>query len=145
MRMEESIAESPVIDGRPGDMNHVFMNLLDNAIRAVRPSGVIRVDAGMENDVYVIRVADSGRGVDSEVISRIFEPFFTTRSAGDGTGLGLAIAKSVVEHHGGTISVGQSDLGGALFMVRIPTTSDSAGTGSSSKDSAQLAQRSLQG
>jgi signal transduction histidine kinase len=118
--VEDAIEDSPIIEGRAGDMNHVFLNLLDNAVRAVGSSGRIRVDASVQGGFYVVRVGDSGAGVDPETARRIFEPFFTTRPAGEGTGLGLAIARQVVEQIGGSIELARSDLGGAAFTVRIP-------------------------
>jgi signal transduction histidine kinase len=118
--LEERIEESDETDGWPGDMNHVFLNLLDNAMRAVSRGGRIRVSARNEHELYVIRVEDSGAGVDAALASRIFEPFFTTRPAGEGTGLGLAIAKDIVDRHGGRLSVSRSELGGAMFTVSLP-------------------------
>jgi len=119
--IDDQVQDCTSIEGRAGDINHVFLNLLDNAIRAVGESGRIRISATLENGHYVTRIADSGRGVEPEVAERIFEPFFTTRRAGEGTGLGLAIARQIVRQHGGEIAVSRSELGGALFTVQLPT------------------------
>jgi signal transduction histidine kinase len=119
--IEDDVAVSAVSEGRMGDMNHVFMNLLDNALRAIGERGTIRVRGEMQNGFYVARIDDSGPGIDDRIAAQIFEPFFTTRSAGDGTGLGLAIVKQVISAAGGTIEVGRSPLGGASFTARIPT------------------------
>jgi len=108
------------LSGRPGEMNYVFMNLIDNALRAVGSSGRVEVRAARESDDFIFEVADSGPGVPEDRRRWIFEPFATTRST-DGTGLGLYIARKVVMDHGGEISVSTSSLGGALFRVRIPT------------------------
>jgi signal transduction histidine kinase len=118
--IEDEIAASAMTEGRVGDMNHVFMNLLDNAVRAIGDCGTIRVQGAMHDGCYVAHVEDSGPGIDEATAERIFEPFFTTREAGAGTGLGLAIARQVVNAAGGTIEVGRSSLGGALFTTRIP-------------------------
>ena len=126
VNIEDDVETSAMIDGRVGDMNHVFMNLLDNALRALGPIGAIRVRGTTENDYYVVRIEDSGPGIDAETAQRIFEPFFTTREAGEGTGLGLAIARQVVTAAGGTIEVGRSALGGALFTTRIPMAKGTA-------------------
>lgn len=120
VEVDAEIDETATIRGRPGDVNHVFLNLVDNAARAVGDSGTIRVRGAPEGDAYVVRVEDSGPGVPEEFRRRIFEPFFTTRPAGQGTGLGLSIARQVVEQHGGRIEAGSSDLGGARFTVRFP-------------------------
>lgn len=106
--------------GRAGDINHVFMNVLDNALRAVGPKGRIEVRGESVDDAYVVTVADSGSGIDPDALERIFEPFWTTRAAGDGTGLGLSIARQIIEEHNGSIAAGRSALGGALFTLRIP-------------------------
>lgn len=118
--IDDQVQDCAPMQGRAGDINHVFLNLLDNAIRAVGDSGRIRITAGAENGFYMTRIADSGGGIDPSASERIFEPFFTTRKAGDGTGLGLAIARQIVRQHGGEISVSRSELGGALFTVQLP-------------------------
>ena len=122
VNIEDDVETSEIIEGRVGDMNHVFMNLLDNALRAIGERGTIRVHGKIEGGYYVTSIEDSGPGIDEEVAQRIFEPFFTTREAGQGTGLGLAIARQVVNAAGGTIEVGRSELDGAVFKVRIPLT-----------------------
>jgi two-component system NtrC family sensor kinase len=107
------------LTGKPGEMNYVFMNLIDNAIRAVGASGRVEIRGRREGEDFVFEVGDSGPGVPEGRRRWIFEPFATTR-ASDGTGLGLYIARKVVIDHGGDISVSTSQLGGALFRVRIP-------------------------
>ena len=72
------------------------------------------------SDGIEVRIAHSGPGIRASIAPRLFQPFVTTRAAGEGTGLGLSIAKQIVDAHGGTITVGHSDLGGALFTVRLP-------------------------
>lgn len=118
--IEESIDDPEPIMGRAGDVNHVYLNLLDNALRAVGEQGQVRVEGRIEDLHYVVQVHDSGLGVSEEVALRMFQPFYTTRPAGQGTGLGLAIADQVASHHGGDIGVSRSRLGGALLTLRIP-------------------------
>jgi signal transduction histidine kinase len=65
-----------------------------------------------------LEVADDGPGLSQEAREHLFEPFFTTKP--NGTGLGLPTSRRFVEAHGGTIDVARSDLGGALFRVRLP-------------------------
>jgi signal transduction histidine kinase len=121
--LDTQIDENAFVMGRPGDLNHVFLNLLDNAVRAVGEEGRIDLGASQQNGLLEITVDDSGPGIDPAITERIFQPFITTRSAGQGTGLGLSIAKQIVEQHGGTISVSKSEkLGGARFVVKLPTT-----------------------
>ena len=75
-------------------------------------------------DRVVASVADNGPGVPPRLRARIFEPFFTTKSIGDGTGVGLALCHRIVSAHGGTIEIGRSAEGGALFSVSLPATLD---------------------
>jgi signal transduction histidine kinase len=98
------------------------VNLIHNAMHAMqdRPRGTIdltsrRVDAGVR-----ITVTDQGPGIPPEQLEQVFAPFFTTRP--DGLGLGLNICRSIVEAHGGSMSVENRPGGGALFSFTLPTT-----------------------
>jgi CheY-like chemotaxis protein len=70
--------------------------------------------------MLVVRVTDSGPGIDDAMLARIFTPFFTTKDPGQGTGLGLSIAYRIVEGHGGSLSAERGSIGGATFVVRLP-------------------------
>jgi PAS domain S-box-containing protein len=98
----------------------IFLNLFSNAIKFTADGGVIRVAAkGRGASSLRIEVADSGIGIAPEVMPHIFTPFGSARRA-EGTGLGLSIAKSLVEHHGGTIHV-QSEAGhGTTVVIDLP-------------------------
>src|SRR5690606_22353930 len=108
------------LEGRPGDVGHVFVNLIDNAMRAAAPAGRVQVRTFTRDGSFVFEVGDSGPGIPEGKEETIFAPFFTTRREGEGTGLGLPIAREVVVQHGGSIRIGRSDLGGALFTVELP-------------------------
>jgi signal transduction histidine kinase len=120
VELRTEVDEQAIASGRPGDMNHVFMNVIDNALRAVGTSGRIEVRGSVVDDCYVVTIADSGAGIAPESRERVFEPFWTTRSAGEGTGLGLSIARQILEEHAGSIHADASALGGALLTVRLP-------------------------
>ncbi|HWY37354.1 MAG TPA: HAMP domain-containing sensor histidine kinase, partial [Bacteroidia bacterium] len=79
----------------------VMNNLVNNAVQALDGKGKIVLGLNRENNMYIISVSDSGRGIDDTVKSRIFQPNFSTKSYG--TGLGLAMCKRIVEQHGGNI------------------------------------------
>lgn len=118
---EVDIAKSPPIEGRPADLNHAFLNLVDNAARAVGEQGTIRIGCRVEGDAYVVTVEDSGPGVPETLRERIFDRFITTRRRGEGSGIGLAITREVARGHGGEVSVDRSEaLGGARFVMRLP-------------------------
>jgi two-component system, NtrC family, sensor histidine kinase HydH len=99
----------------PERMRQVLVNLLENAVAAGAP-----VRASLHEGAGQLRfvIQDSGPGVPPGERERIFEPFHTTRTRG--TGLGLAIARRVVEQHGGSISVENAAVGGAIFSVVLP-------------------------
>jgi PAS domain S-box-containing protein len=106
----------------------IFVNLLLNAADAL-PGGApgpqrIRITTRVQGERAVIEVADSGAGVVPELGERIFEPFFTTKSLGEGTGLGLYVTRNLVTALSGSIEVGSSPLGGALFTVALPVTDE---------------------
>ncbi|MBW4604247.1 MAG: hybrid sensor histidine kinase/response regulator [Calothrix sp. FI2-JRJ7] len=114
----------PEIQCYAGQLNQVFMNLLANAIDAVRDvtNPKICISTEMPNSTtIVVRIADNGTGMSEEVKKRLFEPLFTTKPVGKGTGLGLSIAKQIVEEkHGGKLSF-ESYLGkGTEFYLNLP-------------------------
>jgi len=80
-----------------------FVNVIANAIQAMPDGGELRIAFHQEGDRLVITFKDSGAGIDPDVAKRVFEPFFTTKR--EGIGLGLFLSRSIVERHGGTISV----------------------------------------
>ena len=105
-----------------GRMGQVVLNLLVNAAEALRDvrGRRIRTSTRHVRGKVTVDVEDDGPGVSDEIASRVFEPFFTTKSTG--TGLGLSICQSIVTSFGGTIELGRSEWGGALFRVRLPVT-----------------------
>ncbi len=120
VHIQSEIEDTAELIGRPGDVDHVFLNLIDNAVRAAEPSGHVRVRTFDEGARFVFQVDDSGPGIAPERRDAVFAPFFTTRPSNEGTGLGLAIARQVVLQHGGSINIDDSDLGGARFTVSLP-------------------------
>jgi signal transduction histidine kinase len=102
----------------PGPLNQVFLNVLDNALRAGARNLWLRV---AECDRHlVVRLGDDGPGVPPHIAQRIFDPFFTTRDAGSGVGLGLFLSRRIVEGHGGALWLEDREGGGAEFVVEIP-------------------------
>lgn len=95
----------------------VVVNLLTNAVEATGPGGAVRVETGIDGDVAVLVVADTGAGIAPDLLPRVCEPFFTTKPKG--TGLGLAISQALVDAHGGTLSIA-SGAGGTVVTLRLP-------------------------
>jgi signal transduction histidine kinase len=113
-----------VIDCFPAALNHVFLNVLLNAVHAVAGAGSIVIDAtlaagGGGDDAAVITITDDGSGVPSDILPRVFEPYFSTRPRA--AGLGLAVSRQIVGRHGGTISLGPAPAGrGARVTITLP-------------------------
>jgi signal transduction histidine kinase len=102
-----------------GELNQVWLNLIDNALDAVAPGGRVDVSADREGAKLIVRIADDGAGIPAAVLPRIFDPFFTTKPVGHGTGLGLDIVRRLVNRHDGQIDV-ESQPGHTVFTVRLP-------------------------
>jgi signal transduction histidine kinase len=111
----------PAVQGVIGELNQVWLNLVDNAIDAAPEAGHVTVMAGRERDSVVVRVLDDGAGIAEGDLNRIFEPFFTTKPVGEGTGLGLDVVQGIVRGHRGSIEV-NSRPGRTEFRVCLPIT-----------------------
>ena len=111
--------ELPTVTAMGGELNQVWMILIDNALDAVEEGGKIVVTAQPEGIWMVVRVIDDGPGIGPEIQHRIFDPFFTTKGPGDGTGLGLEVARTRVRGHGGDIEF-DSRPGRTEFRVALP-------------------------
>ncbi len=110
----------PAVRGNPHDLQQVFLNLLLNAVQAMPGGGTLRVSAVPEERTVRIDVTDDGLGIAAGALNEIFDPFFTTKEPGRGTGLGLSVTRSLVEKHGGTISVASEEGKGTTFSVCLP-------------------------
>lgn len=124
VKIEKVLGSLPDIECYPGKLNQVFMNLLNNSIYAIRNfkdgHGKITVNTSFENDMVVVKIADTGMGMTDEVKSNMFDPFFTTKEVGEGTGLGLSIVYKIIEMHKGSIQVNSSPGEGAEFVIKLP-------------------------
>jgi signal transduction histidine kinase len=120
VHLSARLGRVPQVQARPAALNQVFLNLLDNALRAVGEAGSVVVETRARDGGVAVTVQDSGPGIPPHVQTRIFDPFFTTRQPGEGTGLGLHISMGVVRDHGGTLSVSSEPGAGALFTVWLP-------------------------
>jgi len=119
IKVEETGSPPPIVSDR-GQLQQVFLNLLNNAVGAVENGGTVDLVVEAVDDNHVaITVTDNGTGIPKENLSRIFEPFFTTKE-GSGTGLGLSITYDIVTKLGGELSV-ESEVGqGTQFRVDLP-------------------------
>jgi signal transduction histidine kinase len=108
------------IEADRSKLEQAIMNITLNAIQAMEPGGVLTFRVHEEEATCQLSIADTGPGIPAEILPRVFDPFFTTKEAGEGTGLGLAVSLSLVNQHGGTITV-QSAVGeGTTFTITLP-------------------------
>ena len=117
----------PKVECQPGKINQVFMNLISNAIQAIKSKEVqaeeefLTIKSWYIDQQVKISIKDSGIGMSDEVKHRIFEPFFTTKEVGEGTGLGLSIVFSIIENHKGNIEVISKPNEGTEFIITLNT------------------------
>lgn len=109
--------------GRPGHIQQVVMNLVQNAVDALAgvEDAAIFLDLSQAGNRAILTVCDNGPGVPEDISTTIFDPFFTTKQVGDGTGLGLSISHKIAEEHGGSLSLVAKEGKGACFRLELPT------------------------
>jgi signal transduction histidine kinase len=108
------------VEGDASKLQQIFLNLFLNAVDAMPDGGELHISLGQRGDTAEIRVADTGRGIEPEILSRIFEPFFTTKEAGRGHGLGLMVTKTILRDHGGRIEASSRIGEGTEFRIELP-------------------------
>ena len=110
-----------------GLIEQVVLNLLTNAAEALRQAEnkKISVRTAVEKKAVVIRVADSGPGIQEGLREKIFDPFYTTKS--DGTGIGLSLCQRIITDHHGTLTVEESAWGGAEFVIALAAEPEQVG------------------
>ncbi len=123
--IHKDLAELPPVECLPGKLNQVFMNLITNAIQSIEDRGDVYISTRLLGENVEIRVRDTGKGMDAQMIERIFEPFFTTKDVGQGTGLGLSITYGIIERHKGSIRVESEQGKGSEFIITIPVRQSS--------------------
>ena len=112
--------ELPSIRGNTAQITQVLVNLLVNAAQAIEGKGRIHVETEVEGRFVIVRVRDTGCGIEPRHLDQLFTPFFTTKPVGSGTGLGLSISQGLVESHGGHIQVESEPGQGSRFSIHLP-------------------------
>ncbi len=118
----------PSIACHPAQLNQVFMNIISNAIDALleqenQQHKKIIITTESQEDQVIVKIADNGGGIPSEIFGKLFDPFFTTKPVGKGTGLGLAISYKIIQKHQGKLQVYSSEGEGTEFVITLPITS----------------------
>ncbi|RJQ50447.1 MAG: sensor histidine kinase [Nitrospiraceae bacterium] len=116
------------IKGNQSKIEEIFVNIMVNAIHAMKDSGTLTICArpGSGQRNIFIDISDTGCGIEEKEIRNIFEPFYTTKPVGEGTGLGLSVAYSLVSKHNGDISVKSKVGKGTTFSIRFPAYDESS-------------------
>lgn len=106
------------VRGDAASLEQLFLNLLLNAVQALRHGGRARVALSIDGGDACVTVIDDGEGIETEDLSRVVDPFFSTKA--DGTGLGLPIARQIATAHGGSLRIESSPGAGTRVEVRVP-------------------------
>ena len=116
----------PILNLDRDQMKRVFLNLIDNAIAAIKSSGragpgriEVETHYNEKLEMAALTIRDNGPGMSESVQERVFEPYFSTKE--EGTGLGLAIVKRIINDHGGYIRLSSIEGEGTTFMIELPT------------------------
>ncbi|MBL0717187.1 MAG: hypothetical protein JJV89_03970 [Desulfosarcina sp.] len=110
----------PFVKGDAENLKQVFMNLIINAGQSITNNGSIIISTAFTGDNIMVKVEDTGSGIEPDVINKIFDPFFSTKPTGEGTGLGLSISYGIIKEHNGNITVKSRPGKGSVFIVELP-------------------------
>jgi PAS domain S-box-containing protein len=116
----------PTVQGNPGELSQVILNLVVNSAQAIEQSqkngkkGQILITSRSDNKHVTVTVTDDGCGIKDEIRNNIFDPFFTTKGVGVGTGQGLSITRGVIDRHNGEIFVSSRPGHGTTFVFKLP-------------------------
>ena len=126
IKIVKEYGDLPKIECYAGKLNQVFLNIISNAVFAVRKKfganaggQITLITTHDEKNVY-ITIRDNGTGMNAQTQKKLFEPFFTTKDVGEGTGLGMSIAYNTIKKHNGSISVHSIPGEGTGFILQIP-------------------------
>lgn len=106
---------------RKAELEQVLLSLMQNSYDAIlnEPKKWIRIEAEQQNEQVIVRVIDSGKKIQQDVVEKMWQPFFTTKEVGSGMGLGLSVAKGIIEKHGGTL-VYDEHASSTTFKITLP-------------------------
>lgn len=118
--VHKDYGELPKINCYAGQVNQVFMNVIDNAAQAINETGDIYIRTKLKNNTAIIEIEDTGPGIPEDILPKIFDPFFTTKPVGEGTGLGLSICYKIIKSHNGKMEAVSEKGKGTKFIITLP-------------------------
>lgn len=117
------LEKTPVITGNVGKMHQVFLNIIQNAIHAIKEEGTITIKTKTDSNNLIVEISDTGTGISKGILNKITDPFFTTKDPGKGTGLGLSITYSIIQEHNGEIEFISEEGIGTTVKIVLPFVS----------------------
>ena len=120
INIQVDIPKSLMIKGDFLDLSHALMNLCTNAYDAMPDGGDLHIEASAQGDYAIVKISDTGSGMDQETVEKCFDPFFTQGEIGESTGLGLSTAYGIVKSHNGDIQVESQLNQGTTFRLVFP-------------------------
>jgi signal transduction histidine kinase len=121
VKLIKEFSPVPKIKGNPDELKQAFINLIDNASKAMPEGGELKIRVYQDGKQVVAEVSDTGEGIAEADLPRIFDPFFSTHH--ESAGLGLSIVYRIVREHEGDISVSSKKGKGTIFALKFPTSS----------------------
>ncbi|WP_430932781.1 ATP-binding protein [Saccharicrinis sp. 156] len=113
-------AESSTVLGNVGKLHQVFINILTNSCQAIKGKGIITITTNILEQSLIIKIFDTGEGINNDNLDKITDPFFTTKDPGEGSGLGLSITYKIIQEHNGKLEF-TSELGrSTTALITLP-------------------------
>ncbi|MFZ1081636.1 MAG: PAS domain S-box protein [Candidatus Kryptoniota bacterium] len=146
------VIRDAAINGSPGDIQQVIINLANNSRDAMPDGGTITVSlaiadkAEIENKIgsestrqyALLKIQDTGQGIGADKLEKVFDPFFTTKDVGKGTGLGLSIVQTIISAHNGFIKVKSQPGKGTIFFIYVPIVEEKSQKVSASNETEKV-------
>ncbi|WP_455379439.1 ATP-binding protein [Petrachloros mirabilis] len=120
LTVERNYAGDTTVSALPDQIRQVFINLVMNAVQAMRGKGTLRLSTSLAGESVVTVIADSGPGIPKQHLSKVFDPFFTTKGQGEGSGLGLTVARRIIRKFRGDIRLESDEGKGTSCVVILP-------------------------
>ncbi len=122
LRLTKTLGTFAPITANPDDVRQIFLNVLTNAVQAMKNGGDLTVTTQLHEGTIRVLIEDTGPGIPRAYLPRIFDPFFTTKAQGEGSGLGLTTARRLVMKYGGQISLTSEEGRGTSCLITFPVT-----------------------
>ncbi len=120
LAIQRAYAGDTCVLALPDQLRQAFMNLLMNAVQAMKCRGTLRLSTSLTDTSVVTTITDSGPGIPKQYLSKVFDPFFTTKGQGEGSGLGLTVARRIIKKFGGDIRIESQGGSGTSCIVTLP-------------------------